>query len=266
MTMRFIDTHAHLDDPQFPDLAEVLEQAAAAGIERVVNIGYGPDRWQSTLDLANANAMVAPVLGIHPLDADQFSQANFDRLRALVLEREPVAIGEAGIDLFRNAPDLPIQQEAFAAQIDLALETDLPLVIHQRAAEDEVFDQLSAANPSLRVVLHSFDGTRKMIDLALEREWFIGIGGLMTKQASQSLRDLLKAVPVERMVLETDSPYLVPAGVKNRRNTPANVPAIATHLASLTGRSFTEIAEVTTANAFVAFPRLAASSVQGGTR
>ncbi|CAN5482797.1 TatD family hydrolase [soil metagenome] len=266
MTMRFIDTHAHLDDPQFPDLAEVLAQTAAAGIERVINIGYGPDRWQTTLDLAESNPMVAPVLGIHPLDADQYDQANFDRLRALVLEREPVAIGEAGIDLFRNAPDLPIQQEAFAAQIDLALETGLPLVIHQRAAEDEVFEQLTAADQSLRVVLHSFDGTRKMIDLALERDWFIGIGGLMTKQASQALRDLLKTVPVERMVLETDSPYLVPAGVKNRRNTPANIPAIATHLASLTGRSITEIADVTTANAFVAFPRLAASIVQGGTR
>ncbi|MGH2550871.1 MAG: TatD family hydrolase, partial [Thermomicrobiales bacterium] len=241
MTMRFIDTHAHLDDPQFPDLPEVLEQTAAAGIERVINVGYGPDRWQTTLDLADSNSMVAPVLGIHPLDADQYNQKNFDRLRALVLEREPVAIGEAGIDLFRNAPELPIQRDAFAAQINLALEAGIPLVIHQRAAEDEVFEKLSASDPSLLVVLHSFDGTRKMIDLALERSWFIGVGGLMTKQTSQALRDLLKTVPVERMVLETDSPYLVPAGVKNRRNTPANIPAIATHLASITGRSLTEI-------------------------
>jgi TatD DNase family protein len=139
-------------------------------------------------------------------------------------------------------------------------------VIHQRAAEDEVYAQLASADPALRVVLHSFDGTRRMIDLALDREWFIGVGGLMTKQASQSLRELLKTVPLERIVLETDSPYLVPAGIKNRRNTPANIPAIATHLAGLTNRSITEISEITTANAFLAFPRWASRVLTGESR
>lgn len=266
MTLRFIDTHAHLDDPQFPDLAEVLEQTAAAGVERVINIGYGPERWRSTLALADANPIVAPVLGIHPLDAGEYTEENFRELIHLIGEHEPVGIGEAGIDLFRNGPDLRLQHEVFDHQIALAVETGLPLVIHQRAAEDEVYAQLASADPALRVVLHSFDGTRRMIDLALDREWFIGVGGLMTKQASQSLRELLKTVPLERIVLETDSPYLVPAGIKNRRNTPANIPAIATHLAGLTNRSITEISEITTANAFLAFPRLASRVLTGESR
>lgn len=266
MTMRFIDTHAHLDDPQFPDLAEVLEQAAAVGVERVINIGYGPERWQTTLDLAQSSSMVVPVLGIHPLDADQYSPERFEELSALVRGGQAIGIGEAGIDLFRDGPELALQHLAFDAQIELATETGLPLVIHQRAAEDEVYEHLSRANPNLRVVLHSFDGTQKMIDLALDRGWYIGVGGLMTKQASQALREVLKSVPLNQIVLETDSPYLVPAGVKNRRNTPANIPAIATHLAALTGRAITEIAEITTTNAFVAFPRLTASILQGGAR
>jgi TatD DNase family protein len=266
MTMRFIDTHAHLDDPQFPDLAEVLAQTASAGIERVINIGYGPDRWQTTLDLANTYPIVAPVLGIHPLDSDQYSPGRFDELSTLIRSGLAIGIGEAGIDLFRDGPEIAVQRLAFDAQIELATETGLPLVIHQRAAEHEVYERLSQANPNLRVVLHSFDGTQKMIDLALDRGWYIGVGGLMTKQTSQALRELLKSVPLSQIVLETDSPYLVPAGVKSRRNTPANIPAIATHLASLTGRSITEISEVTTANAFAAFPRLAASMVQGERR
>jgi TatD DNase family protein len=263
MTLRFIDTHAHLDDPQFPDLTEVLEQTAAAGIERVINIGYGPERWRSTLALAEANPMVAPVLGIHPLDAGQYTEENFQGLISLVANHHPVGIGEAGIDLFRDGPDLALQREVFAHQIALAIETGLPLVIHQRSAEREVYEQLAAADPALRVVLHSFDGSRRMIDLALEREWFIGVGGLMTKQASNNLRELLKTVPLGRVLLETDSPYLVPAGVKNRRNTPANIPAIATHLAGLTGRSIAEISEITTANALLAFPRLTSDVLTG---
>jgi len=266
MTLRFIDTHAHLDDPQFPDLAEVLEQTAAAGVERVINIGYGPERWHSTLQLAEANPAVAPVLGIHPLDAGEYTEENFQQLISLIADHHPVGIGEAGIDLFRDGPDLRLQQEVFEHQIALAVETGLPLVIHQRAAEDQVYAQLAAAAPELRVVLHSFDGTRRMIDLALEREWFIGVGGLMTKQASRPLRELLKTVPLERIVLETDAPYLVPAGVKNRRNTPANIPATATHLASLTGRTIAEIAEITTANALLAFPRLASGVLTGESR
>lgn len=263
MTLRFIDTHAHLDDPQFPDLAEVLEQTAAAGVERVINIGYGPERWHSTLALADAHPMVAPVLGIHPLDADQYTEERFQALISLIGDRNPAGIGEAGIDLFRDGPDLRLQREVFDHQIALAVETGLPLVIHQRAAENEVYEHLHAAAPELRVVLHSFDGTRRMIDLALEREWFIGVGGLMTKQASVGLRDLLKTVPLERIVLETDSPYLVPAGVKGRRNTPANIPAIATHLAGLTGRTIVDISEITTTNALIAFPRLASHALTG---
>jgi TatD DNase family protein len=266
MSITFIDTHAHLDDPQFPDLPEVLERTRAQGVERVINIGYGPERWDSTLALAATYPMISPVLGIHPLDAHEFNPESFARLRSLIEQHRPVAIGEAGIDLFRQAPPIEIQRDAFAAQIALAIETSLPLVIHQRAAEDEVYSMLAGSDESLHVILHSFDGTARMVEPGIERGWYFGVGGLMTKQSSQPLRDVLKTIPLERIVLETDSPYLVPAGVKPRRNSPANIPAIATHLAALTGRSITEIAEITTRNAFAAFPGLTATTALGSAR
>ena len=253
----YIDTHAHLDEEQFPDVDAVIAAAHAAGVRRIINIGYGPRRWQTTIDLAHRYPEVAFCLGLHPSDADLFNDELAERLAALVDTEQPVGIGEAGIDLFRDGPELRRQQEAFAFQIDLALERGLPLVIHQRAAEDEVYAQLAAADPRLRVVLHSFDASSRMLDLAIDRGWHIGVGGLMTRQSAAAVREVLARAPLDRLLLETDSPYLVPAGIKARRNVPANIPAIAARLAELLEVPVAEIATRTTENALSAFPRLA---------
>jgi TatD DNase family protein len=264
----YVDTHAHLDDGQFPDIDAVLAAAHDVGVHRIINIGYGPTRWGPTVSLVRRYPMVAFCLGLHPSEADQFSPDTAEELVRLVRTEHPVGIGEAGIDLFRNGPSLDRQRAAFALQIDLAVEYGLPLVIHQRAAELEVYEQLAAADARLNVVLHSFDATRTMLDLAVERGWYIGVGGLMTRQSSSEVRAVLKDAPLDRLVLETDSPYLVPAGIKERRNTPANIPVIARRLAELRGVQEHVIAEATTSNAFAAFPRLAvlASETAGARR
>lgn len=252
-----IDTHAHLDDGQFPDVDAVVDHAVAQGVNRIVNIGYGPTRWDSTIALARRRPEIDFALGFHPLDADHFSDASFDRLIELVDRERPVAIGEAGIDLFRDGPPLSDQRTAFAAQIEMALARKLPLIIHQRAAETEVNEMLRAADRDLRVVLHSFDGSQDSIDLVLDRGWTIGVGGLMTRAGSAPLRELIRAVPLSSIVLETDSPYLVPAGVKDRRNTPANIPRIARALADARREAVEDVARITTGNAMALFPRLA---------
>lgn len=257
----FVDTHAHLDDGQFPDIEAVLNAAHDVGVTRIVNIGYGPKRWRSTVELAQRHPAIAFTLGLHPSEAIQFTPDISDELVRLLSVEPAVGIGEAGIDLFHDGPALGQQQAAFDFQIQLALERGLPLVIHQRAAEREVYDQLAAADPSLRVILHSFDASQTMIDLAVDRGWFIGVGGLMTRQSASAVRTVLADAPLDRLVLETDSPYLVPAGVKDRRNTPANIPLIARRLAELRNVPVEEIAAITTANAFAAFPRLAPSLV-----
>jgi TatD DNase family protein len=251
-----IDTHAHLDDGQFSDVDETIDAAVQQSVTRIVNIGYGPERWESTIALAKRRPEIAIVLGIHPLDADQFSPALFSELAAKVDQVNPVGIGEAGIDLFRDGPSLELQRVAFMAQIELALARNLPLVIHQRSAEAEVLELLRSADTRLQVVLHSFDGSMESVQLVIERGWFIGVGGLMTRLASSGLRELIRKVPLSAIVLETDSPYLVPAGVKNRRNNPGNIPIIARALADVRRASYEEIVRTTTENAIRAFPGL----------
>ncbi len=252
----YIDTHAHLDEDQFPDVDAVIAASREAGVRRIINIGYGPKRWRSSIDLARRHREVAICLGLHPSDAGLFTAEIAEALVTLVRAEQPVGIGEAGIDLFRDGPELRQQQAALAFQIELAIESELPLVIHQRAAEDEVYAQLSSADRRLRAVLHSFDASSRMLDLAVDRAWYIGVGGLMTRQSASAVRDVLQRAPLELLLLETDSPYLVPAGIKDRRNTPANIPVIAERLAELIGTSTEEVAIRTTENALTAFPRL----------
>lgn len=255
----YIDTHAHLDLEQFPDVASVIESAVAVGVQGIINIGYGPDRWQKTLALAESHPQVAYTLGFHPGVSNHFNAETADQLEQLIAATYPVGIGEAGIDLFHESnPTLSVQREAFAFQIDLALKHDLPLVIHQRNAEREVREQLESAAPALRVILHSFDGTSDLLALAIDRGWFVGVGGLMTRR-SAPVREVLAQVPLDRFVLETDSPYLVPAGLKERRNTPCKLPVIAERFAGVRGISVDTVAAAAWNNSFAAFPRLAAA-------
>jgi TatD DNase family protein len=253
----YIDTHVHLDLDQFPDVGEVIQSSMGVGVVGFINIGFNPVRWRSTLDLANRYPQVAYTLGFHPGSSHTFNDVTAAELSDLISSTIPVGIGEAGIDLFHSSnPPLDVQMRAFAHQIDLAVANDLPLVIHQRNAEDHVREQLESAPAALRVILHSFEGSRQLLDLAVQRGWFIGIGGLMTRRSSP-VRTILESVPLDRFVLETDSPYLVPAGLKERRNTPENIPVIADRLAGLLGVSADTIVEAGWRNAFAAFPRLA---------
>jgi TatD DNase family protein len=259
-----IDTHAHLDDGQFPDADEVVAAALAAGVGTIVNIGYSAKRWVTSMALAARHPAVAYTLGLHPLSAADYSAATMNALADAIRANHPVGIGETGLDAYRDGPPLALQRGAFADQIDLGLETGLPLVIHMRTTEPEVHAMLRAADSRLRVVLHSFDGSAAMARLVVDRGWFVGVGGLMTRQASSGLRAILADLPIDRMVLETDSPYLVPAGVKDRRNTPANLPLTARRLADLKGLGVDEVAAITSANACAAFPRLAGRAVAVG--
>lgn len=252
--LSYIDTHTHLDDPQFAeDRDQVIVTAKAAGVGTMINIGYRPERWVSTLALADRHPEVAFVLGLHPGHADEWSEQLFADLSALVSERRPVAIGEIGIDYHWTEENKAVQRVSFERQVELAAAIDLPVVIHQRSAARDVESVLRNAPESLRVILHSFDGDPSLADLAQDRGWFLGLGGLATRRQSEELRNRLPSFPIDQLVLETDSPYLVPSGLKSRRNEPANIPLIANRVASLLGHSPDEIAEITTANALCAF-------------
>lgn len=254
----FIDTHAHLDDPQFEeDRDRVIDDAVSVGVAAIINIGYRPGVWETTLALADRRPEVQYALGLHPGHADEGSEAVLDSLERLIMERRPVAIGEIGIDLFWRQDNLATQVDMFERQAHLAAKHDLPIVIHQRKAADAVAEVLAAAPVGLRVLFHSFDGSPGIARLADERGWMLGVGGMMTRRQSEALRSHLATVDLSRIVLETDSPYLVPSGVRSRRNTPSAIPLIAERLAGLIAREQAEIAAITTANAR-AFFRLGA--------
>jgi TatD DNase family protein len=250
----FVDTHAHLDDDQFAsDIEDVIVRSAEAGVEKIVNIGYEPSKWETTIALGRRFPNVSFTLGLHPRSADQYSNELLNELESRIVDSGAVAIGEIGLDLFRSGPAVELQTEAFEAQLSIASNLDLPVVIHQRAANEPLHRVLERASPAVRCVLHSFEGDQRLIDLGLERGYFFGVGGLMTRERNQYLCEFLSQIPLDRMLLETDSPYLVPAGVKAKRNEPANVPFIASKLSELLGIEVDDVANTTTRNAIDIF-------------
>ncbi len=253
-TTTFVDTHAHLDDSAFDgDRDVVIDRAVQAGVVMVVNIGYRPSRWTTTRALAAASPRVSAVLGLHPQHADEFTHSTYDDLAGCVAEAGACAIGEIGLDYYRPGPLPAAQRHAFEQQLLLAEHLSLPVVIHQRAAEEDCLAILRGAPPTLRMVLHSFEGSERFAAWGLDHGHYFGVGGLMTRAGSNPLRSILANLPLERLILETDAPYLVPARIKERRNVPANIPVIARHLAELRGTDIETIASATTLNAVAVF-------------
>ena len=222
-----IETHAHLDDSAFdPDRDEVIERARQAGVRRFLNIAYRPEIWIASVALRQRHPDIDVVAGIHPQDADRFIPGDADALADRLLELQPRGVGEA-----------------------FEVATGLPLVIHQREAGERLMAELDRWPALERVVLHSFDGDRRLADWAVERGWFAGVGGLACRPRSSALREALTHFPPEKLLLETDSPYLAPPAAKSRRNEPANLPIVAETLAPLWGMSQEELCDVTTENA-----------------
>jgi len=229
-----VDSHAHLDDPAFDaDREAVIAAAAEAGVRQIVNVGYNPERWRTTIDLTRRWPNVFAMFGLHPHDAALWSPAIRDELAEVIQTEPAVAVGEIGLDYFRNNAAPAIQRDAFAAQLDLARRRDLPIVIHQRAAEADLIDVLQGYAELPPVVLHSFDGTQRLAEFAQKRGYYAGVGGLATRPANASLRAILATFPLSSILLETDAPYLTPAGVRARRNEPAFLIETALRLASL---------------------------------
>ena len=244
-----VDTHTHLDDAAFAhDLGAVMEVSHAAGVRQIVNIGYSPESWLSSRALQERYPHVGLALGLHPQMADQFGLELAHSLVLALREFGAIAVGETGFDFSRSQPGFKEQEHAFQFQLEIASSEGLPAIIHQRNAADALIGELDRWPNLAPIVLHSFDGTDRLADWALERGCFIGIGGLATRPRSEELCRLLSRMPVDRLLLETDAPYLPPPGA-DRRNTPSNLPVIARLLSPLWGLTEDELCRTTTANA-----------------
>jgi TatD DNase family protein len=236
-----IDTHAHLGE----DAAEVLERARAAGVGKVIDVATTIAGARVTLQRAEAHDGVYACLGVHPHEAAE--PGDLDELRELLEHPRAVALGETGLDYYRDYAPHEAQQRLFEAQLALALELGKPVVIHTRSADDDTRARLLAHDGP--VVLHCFSSPG-LLDAALERRWYVSLAGNVTYKNAYDLRAAVRRVPVDRLLAETDSPFLAPQPVRGKRNEPAYVVHTYAALAELHGD---DIAAQIEANAAAVF-------------
>jgi TatD DNase family protein len=248
-----IDTHAHLDDRAFDgDRDEVIARAREAGILAIVNVAYNEAKWASTAALCAAHPEVYAVAGVHPHDARSWSAGVGERLRAALRGPKVVGLGEIGLDFYRDYAPHDLQRDAFRAQLAIARDVGLPVVIHSRAAEDEVVETLAACGIG-RGVLHSFSGSLATAERALGLGLHISLTGPVSYPKAEHQRDLARRIPRDRLLLETACPYLAPQPRRGKRNDPAFVRFTAEAIAAARGEPVEAIVAATDANALELF-------------
>lgn len=246
-----VDTHAHLVDGRFDrDRQEVLERARAAGVALIVNVGYDLESSRKSVALAGEFACVYAAVGVHPHDAAQAPPGYLEELRRLAKGEKVVAVGETGLDYYRNLSPGEVQKKVFREHLALARELDLPVIIHDRDAHEDVLGILKKDGPGRAGgVLHCFSGDWEMARVCLEMGFFISVSGVVTYPKSSLLKEIAARVPAERLLVETDCPYLAPEPWRGRRNEPAYVRSVVECVAGLRGMSAGELALITAQNA-----------------
>jgi TatD DNase family protein len=245
-----IDTHAHLD--AIENAAAALGRARAAGVTRVITIGTTLASCRDALQLAEGEDGVFVSLGLHPHEAGATSPADVDELAELLEHPKAVAVGETGLDHFREYAPHDRQRELFEAQARLAAARGKPLVVHTRSADDETVAVLMTLPEGTKVVLHCFSSLR-LLAPALEHGWFVSFAGNVTYPKATELRTAAARIPAERILAETDSPYLAPQPVRGRPNEPANVMHTLATLAEARGEDAAGLERAIDANATAAF-------------
>ena len=236
-----IDSHCHLDSCSPPD-DELVARARASGITRIATVGMNPASIERALAAARTHDEVFAIVGHHPNEAGGFDEAARTGIDRAAGDERVVAIGETGLDYFRDYAPRPAQRAAFETHIDLAREHGLPLVIHTRAAEDDTFDVLRDRAEGLTVVMHCFSAPARLDD-CVERGYVCSFAGNVTYPKAGELQAAARDVPAELLMVETDSPYLAPQAVRGKPNEPANVVSTAEYVAELRGMSYREIEE-----------------------
>ena len=244
-----IDTHAHLNNKEFRSgLSQVIDRARQAGVEYIINIGYDLRSSHRAVELAEKYDCCYAAVGVHPHDAKTLDQEIFKELAALAKNPKVVAVGEMGLDFFRNLSPRDVQLDAFKKQLAWAETLNLPVVVHDRDAHDETMEALKE-HPDLKIVLHCFAGDAEMAKEAKRRGYLLSIGGPVTFKNSKHLPEVLKITGLEGLMLETDCPYLAPEPHRGARNEPAYLPLIAQKVSEiLAPLTLDDVCRVTTVN------------------
>ena len=249
--MELIDTHAHLDDEKFAhDRAAVVERALAAGVVKIITMGDSLDSSARSVALTEEFDPVYAAVGIHPEEAQPMTAATDDRLAAWAAQEKVVAIGEIGLDYYweKDEEKRALQRAIFVRQLDLARQLKLPVCIHDREAHGDMMKILKAEGKGLRGVLHCYSGSWEMAAELLKGDWYFGIDGPLTYKNAAKLPEIVQRLPAERILVETDSPYLSPMPFRGKRNESAHLVYIAKKAAQLRGESLEAFARATREN------------------
>jgi TatD DNase family protein len=243
-----VDSHVHLNHPDFKDdLADVIARARDAGVSRMVNIGFDLESSKATLSLVESHAFLYGAVGVHPHDAKTFDDAVEKELGILLDRDRIVAVGEIGLDYYRDLTPRDAQRDAFHRQLALAERKKKPVIIHCRDAYEDVLSILEETKPSRCGIFHAFGAEYSVARRILDLGFRIGIGGVVTFRNS-NLASVAAKLPVESIVLETDCPYLTPVPFRGKRNEPSYVTYVAAKVSDVTGRSVEQVCEITTRN------------------
>ncbi len=252
-----IDSHAHIQGKEYAgEAAAVIERARAAGVEQIIAVGGAGDMSSNTdaVALADSFANIYATVGMHPHDAKDVGPDELEKLKDLARHPKVIAVGETGLDYYYNHSPRDVQRRVFAQFIHIAREIELPIVVHERDAALDGAELLrSEGEGKLRGVIHCFTGNYEAARAYLDLGFYISFTGIITFKNAEALRDVVRQVPLERILVETDSPYLTPVPHRGKRNEPAYVRLVAETIAKIKGMTLEDVARVTSDNAHQLF-------------
>lgn len=245
------ETHTHFDDKAFDnDRDDAIRQAVAAGVKRFVNVGSSMTSSSTCISLSHTYPEFLAAVGVHPEECANLTEDDMTSLEAMAKDENVVAIGEIGLDYYWDEPDRDIQKKWFIRQIGLAKSLKLPVIIHSRDAAEDTLNILKDENASeVGGILHCFSYSKEMAKAYIDMGFYIGVGGVVTFKNGRKLKEVVEETPLDRIVTETDSPYMAPVPYRGRRNTSEYLPFIIKEIADIKGVSFEEVSKVTYDNA-----------------
>lgn len=248
-----VDTHAHLTDKKFKDVQEVIERARKEGVEKIIVPSINLEDSKRAIELAEKHEGVSGLVGVHPGGVSLTPVKEEEIVGLVKSSRKVVGIGEIGLDCFWRRERIKEQVKLFQRQLKLAVELDLPVAIHMREAEEEMREALEGMSSLPKGQFHCWSGGEEFLRLVLDKGFYVSFGGKITYPGAKRLRELVKLVPLDRLLLETDSPYLTPEPERGRLNEPKNVKIVANFIANLLDLSEASLIEETTKNALCLF-------------
>ena len=246
-----IDTHTHIDMDNYKDrFDEVLATAKDYGVEKVVIPGVAPSDFKRIAELCNKYENVYGAVGVHPEDLDSYNEEAENLIREYLKQKKIVAVGEIGLDYYWDKSQIERQKEIFEKQILIAKEAGKPVLVHDREAHLDSFEILKKTKANdVGVVMHCFSGSPEFAMECVREGFYIALGGVVTFKNAKKVKEVAKIVPLDRLLLETDAPYMTPVPYRGKENQPAYVKFVAQEIANLRGISFEDVAQITTENA-----------------